>query len=193
MKRTSTMLAIAGLSLMGVSAANAGFSTISPSSNPSEPDQAAILSHIYGGTFTASGVDFTNGSLTATRLDDDTDTSFSGPITAPTTYETHTSLDVSLAFDGSKYVLSRNGGIQFTSDPADNFDGKDHQITYLVTGPGVSGYALFFEDTKLINTDFDFNDVVIASIPLPAALGSGLASMAAMGAGMLIRRARKTA
>jgi hypothetical protein len=187
------MLAIAGLSLMGVSAANAGFTTIGPTSNPGEPNQATILSHIYGGTFVADGVNFTNGSLTATRVDDDADQSFAGPITAPTAFEKHTSLDVSLAFSGDKYVLSRNGGIQFTSNPTDNFDGKDHQISYLVSGPGVSGYALFFEDTKLINTDFDFNDVVIASIPLPAALGSGLVSLAGMGAGMLIRRARKTA
>jgi hypothetical protein len=39
---------------------------------PGEPSQAKILAHLYGGTFAASGVNFSNGSVTATRVDDTT-------------------------------------------------------------------------------------------------------------------------
>jgi len=58
-----TMLAFA------VARADAGFTKIN---KPwaGEPSQQQVLAHLYGGTFVASGVDFSNGTVTATRVDD---------------------------------------------------------------------------------------------------------------------------
>lgn len=188
MKRTTKLLAIAGLSLLGVTgAANAAFTTITPSG---EPTQADILGDLYGGTFVANGLDFSNGSITATRIDDDIDKSL--PVTGtPTALAHYGSLpDVASVVDG-KYALTRPGRT-FTTDPADNIDGVDHVVTYLLSG-AASGYVLFFEDLPAGKADFDFNDLVVSTVPLPGALASGLVSLGAMGAGMLIRKSRRRA
>jgi hypothetical protein len=52
-----------------VSSSQAGFTTIA-GTFPGQQGQADILSHVYGGTFTASAENFTNGTLTATRVAD---------------------------------------------------------------------------------------------------------------------------
>lgn len=67
--------AICGLTLFVASQAQAGFTTINPA-RPSEDGIAKILSTVYGGTFSANGLNFSNGSITATRIDDDLDKSF---------------------------------------------------------------------------------------------------------------------
>jgi hypothetical protein len=67
----STRLALAGATALAISvSASAGFTTVHAPSAPGEIGHAAILSGVYGGTFSASGVDFSNGSITATRVHD---------------------------------------------------------------------------------------------------------------------------
>jgi len=73
-----------GLSVLGASNAQAGFTTINPPNygKGGEATQAEILSNSYGGTFTANGLNFTNGTLTATRVNDNADQVFSGDLTS---------------------------------------------------------------------------------------------------------------
>jgi hypothetical protein len=63
-------LAVAGLVALGAARADAGFSTVLPTPHASEVNHDGILSHLYGGTFTANGVNYSNGSVTATRIED---------------------------------------------------------------------------------------------------------------------------
>jgi hypothetical protein len=177
MKRSTKILSVVGTCLLGAGSAQAAFTTIGVSSGINEPTQSQIMSDFLGGTFTPVGENFTNGAVTATRVDDALDTTWTNAGN-PVFISGTTALTDTVTYDAvqSKYVLSRNGGISFTSDPADNFDGKDHMITYEISGP-VSGYMLFFEDTKLIDHDFDFNDVVLGTVhavPLPMAFYSGM-------------------
>src|SRR5690242_20480201 len=82
--RVSITRAAASLTalLLGAAQAQAGFSSIATSHNPGEMNVPDVLGQAYGGKFTvaANGVDFTNGSLTATRIDDSADTVFAQPI-----------------------------------------------------------------------------------------------------------------
>ncbi len=188
MKRTTKMLAaIAGLTLLGANVVHAGFTTITPSK---EPGHASILGDIYGGTFTASGLDFSNGSITATRVDDDldTDTAVTGD---PTKLAGFGSLPNVPTVIDDKYAITRPGRT-FTTDPSDNPDGVDHVITYLLSG-ATTGFVLFFEDLPAGKSDFDFNDIAVSTVPLPGALASGLVSLGAMGVGAIIRRNRRRA
>jgi len=68
--------------LFGAAQVRAGFSPIQPSNNPGEMNIPQVLGQAYGGTFTqaANGVDFTNGTVTATRVDDGADQVFRQPI-----------------------------------------------------------------------------------------------------------------
>jgi hypothetical protein len=171
------ILSLVGTCLLGANSAQAAFTTIGVSSGINEPTQAEIMSSFLGGSFTPVGENFTNGTVTATRVDDDLDHTWTNSGN-PAFISGTTALTDTVTYDAaqSKYVLSRNGGITFTSDPADNFDGNDHMITYEISG-AVSGYMLFFEDTKLLDHDFDFNDVVLGTVhavPLPAAFYGGI-------------------
>jgi len=65
--------AAAALIVAGASTARATFTTVNPPTG--EETHAEILSHIYGGTFHATGLanhDYTNGSITAERVEDAT-------------------------------------------------------------------------------------------------------------------------
>jgi len=65
--------AAAALVFAGAPTARAAFTTVNPPVG--EETHAEILSHIYGGTFHATGVgnhDYTNGSITAERVEDST-------------------------------------------------------------------------------------------------------------------------
>ena len=75
-RKFSAIVLGAAMSVAGAS--HASLTTIqAPPSR--EANQAQILSHFYGGTFVASGNDFSNGSLTAVRLNDSGgDTNFTG-------------------------------------------------------------------------------------------------------------------
>lgn len=77
-----------------------------------------------------------------------------------------------------------------TSADADNPQGKDQLVTYLVTGTGLQNpvYLLFWED--LTNGDDDYQDLVLrltqldtAVAPAPAALTAGLAMLGAFAFG----------
>src|SRR5437764_13283135 len=81
MRRPSTKaLALASAAVLGVSAlrasqAQAGFSSIQPSHNPGELNLPDVLRQAFGGTFqvASNGMDYTNGTVTATRVDDSAD------------------------------------------------------------------------------------------------------------------------
>ncbi|MCZ6834400.1 MAG: hypothetical protein O7G85_01370 [Planctomycetota bacterium] len=57
-----------GLAITG--SAQAGFTTVVAPTAAGEIGHAAIFDGVYGGSFSASGLNFTNGSITATRIHD---------------------------------------------------------------------------------------------------------------------------
>ena len=67
--RTIKSLAFAGFAAVATADARAGFTHVKAPPD-AELSHAAILSYAYGGSFAAGGKGFTNGSITATRLDD---------------------------------------------------------------------------------------------------------------------------
>ena len=155
-----------GLSVLATGQARAGFTSIG-APWPGEKDQAQILSNALGGTFTASGLNYTNGTITATRIDDSADQTFSFDIksvdvlgvfaaqsqqlgyTTNNGVTIHNILDASgkgFAATGSSgaidmpasYEFVRYGdGSKFFSAPTDNPDGTDHMVTYLISGKSV--------------------------------------------------------
>src|SRR3954467_1729819 len=60
----------------GATAANAGLTTVKAPHN-GEMGIQQILQNTYGGTFNASGNNFSNGSISATRIDDSVDQEWS--------------------------------------------------------------------------------------------------------------------
>ncbi|MCZ6834170.1 MAG: hypothetical protein O7G85_00195 [Planctomycetota bacterium] len=64
------MIATAITSFVCAAPANAGFTTISSPSARGELSHTEILNGLYGGSFSSSDVNFTNGSITATRIHD---------------------------------------------------------------------------------------------------------------------------
>jgi hypothetical protein len=73
MRKWSHSLPVAFFAVLGLGVAptRAGFTKIN---KPwaGEASQQQVLTHVFGGTFTASGVNFSSGSVTATRVDDST-------------------------------------------------------------------------------------------------------------------------
>src|SRR5688572_1240486 len=71
--RSTRWLALAGVIVaLGAGDSYAGFSTVKAPPS-SEAGHAQILSQAYGAAFSASGANFTSGSMTATRLEDSSD------------------------------------------------------------------------------------------------------------------------
>lgn len=68
---------------------------------------------------------------------------------------------------GSAYRLGRSGnGNTFSSQTSDNPDGRDHLITFEMSGlpnqqAGTRTVVLFWEDTLSAQSDFDYNDMVV--------------------------------
>ena len=60
-------LAIAGSFALAESA-RAGFTAVSAPTSSGEIGHADIFNGIYGGSFSAGGLNFSNGSITATRI-----------------------------------------------------------------------------------------------------------------------------
>jgi hypothetical protein len=54
----------------GAGEARAGFTRVNSHPPPREANQEQILEHVYGGNFKADGLNFSNGTLAATRIDD---------------------------------------------------------------------------------------------------------------------------
>jgi hypothetical protein len=191
---------------------------------PGEKSHAEIFGLVYGGTFVADGNNFSNGSLTAERVDDADDILFaaSGPTVDSRAIASYADFDQQFGYiDGGGFnelldlggygtnvtgessdsidgvfKFARNGleGILASSDPSDNSDGKDHLVTYVLSGEGIQSnvLVLFFEDKA--NFDFDYQDLVVevtgvdaSIIPTPAAFGAGLVML---GASVLRRRSR---
>jgi hypothetical protein len=85
MSRIRTYLCAAAVSAASVLAsqnAHAGFTTVNPTPYSGERNIDHILGQSYGGTFSLAGNDYTNGVLTATRVDDSADQTFSGIVTS---------------------------------------------------------------------------------------------------------------
>ncbi|HEX4125456.1 MAG TPA: hypothetical protein VHY37_12065 [Tepidisphaeraceae bacterium] len=79
LSRLATVVAVALLVAGSARSAQAGFTEALPTKY-GEPEQGQILSHVLGGTFTASGDNFSNGTITATQLDDSADQTWTGSI-----------------------------------------------------------------------------------------------------------------
>jgi hypothetical protein len=57
--------------------ARGGFTPVNQHPPPHEPGQEQILEHVYGGDFHADGLNFTNGAITLSRIDDADDSTWS--------------------------------------------------------------------------------------------------------------------
>ncbi|CAN5589319.1 hypothetical protein BH10PLA1_BH10PLA1_18030 [soil metagenome] len=186
------LVAVAGISLsvLGAATTNAAYTTIQ-SPWPGEASQSQILSHSYGGNFVQSGLNFTNGKVTAVRVDDSKDQVFHFDIASIKTLSAFSGGSQGLAFGTldnehklfdvtgknysavggtghidmpSSYSLIRTGtGQDYSSNVSVNPDGADHLVTYLLKG--VKGkdatYVMFWEDQTAKKSDFDYNDFAI--------------------------------
>ncbi len=160
-KKLLVAAATVSLSILGSAKAQAGYTTINAPWK-GEDSQSQILSHQYGGNFQASGLNFTNGKVTAIRQDDKTNSSFHFDISSIKTISTFSGWSQGLAFGNvnsptqlfnvtgkgynavgetgaldmpKSYSLVRTGkGGNWSSDATQNSDGADHLITYLLSG-----------------------------------------------------------
>ncbi len=220
--------------MIGVSSARAGYTTINPppSAPVAEKTQQQIFNQVYGSGFTlqGDGVSYSNGAITATRINDTgspNDQIWSGTVTNATAEAVWAGYQQTFGYypnsSGGSFtpLFTANGTESFSvtgsvsnpslpatfrfgssnqagadsSLPSDNFDGKDHMISYQITGLGgnTPTYMLFFEDRGNTgsNPDFDFNDLVVqlqtspSSVPEPGTL-----MVVAGGALLLIKRPR---
>jgi len=71
------LTALAAVAVLAPSAARAAFTPILPPSTDGEKSQKEIFDHIYGGSFVPVGLNYTNGSVFATRIQDTLDPPFS--------------------------------------------------------------------------------------------------------------------
>jgi hypothetical protein len=153
--------------------ANAGLTTVK-APRAGEMGIEQILESTYGGNFAASGHDFSNGSISATRLDDNVDQEWSAG-----TYDLHTVAKfsgytqtlgfmghggntVNNLFSSTGFGLSGTGSISnvvigeefcFTrdgdsglnmSEDDENSDGRDHMVTFKIDGLGNDPTYLLF-------------------------------------------------
>jgi MYXO-CTERM domain-containing protein len=70
--KSANVMKIAGLAGLVLAAGNAsaGFTAVNAPSTMGEMSHEQILEGIYGGNFSPAGVNYTNGAVTATRIDD---------------------------------------------------------------------------------------------------------------------------
>ncbi|MEO0475994.1 MAG: PEP-CTERM sorting domain-containing protein [Planctomycetota bacterium] len=166
MNKTCLSTLLAGVTCAGVSA-NAA--TLTPVFSPpsGEKTHEQILEDILGGDFTQVGNDFTSGSLTVTRVDDDEDQSYEfaswsvlaqaswagasqafgteedGQLFAVTGDENSVS-GSAFDFDGGEGIVFKRFGNESESvivhtDPSLNASGRDHVVTYRYTVDDIGG------------------------------------------------------
>jgi hypothetical protein len=161
-------------------AAHAGFTEISEGTK--EPNLQQILSHVLGGDFVADGNNFTNGIVTAQRVDDNNDQQFSGHVfdaKAVARFSGYTqafglfdqSFHKSFDVTGTDYNVTGSATLDLTHGSAvgragdsgidssvdsQNGDGRDHLVTYKIAGESSSEttYMLFWEDLDFSATRF---------------------------------------
>ncbi len=192
LKIVGTMKTFLAMTVLGVGAAHAAAATTPVSSPPSgEASHLQILEAVYGGSFTASGLDFvSDGGVTATRVDDAADEisaleAFSaravakfGSFQQAFGYSQNGSFNQLFNITGSGFAVSGDGfaapggepitfGVNgtkglFSSVATENPFDADQLVTYEITGlNGASTWLLFWEDQTLDKSDRDFNDAVV--------------------------------
>ncbi len=138
----STGLGLGALALgLIVSSSAMGAYTTIHTPHVGEPDQAGILSQVYGGTFTASGLDFTNGSLTATRIEDsnpngpnDETFSFGGSQVTAKAIARFGDLKITAGFEGAADLAV--SGIAFAVSGSENYNLPDGVKANIKTSAG---------------------------------------------------------
>lgn len=226
-----TIAAIAAGTLAAFSPASfAGFTTVVPN-HFGEPGQQEIISHVYQADFQPMGESFLSGPISATRLPDGVNDAnlygqqFVARVVARFSDNTQSFGVLNGAtytpvfnVSGRDYAATGSGTVtvsagqsfarvgssgSHSSIPSVNADGRDHVLTYEISGADPSPQWLqFWEDLNDTpglakgRTKSDFNDLVVqlsASgtdagnvVPLPPAVLSG----AATGAMVLLQCAR---
>ncbi len=170
-------VSILALALTGAAASLAASPAFAASTALTGPSGASITHQdifnlLYGGGFNASGLDFSNGSITATRVDDNADKSFNFASFSATAKGRFAQYDQQFGVIGSDgqfqelfdvqgrntnvtgsvsdvqiagdFLFARNGtGGLVTSDPILNRYQDDGMVTYLIDGlDGVEGITL---------------------------------------------------
>jgi hypothetical protein len=105
-------MVLSAAAMVGVSSAHAGLTDIRALPHDSEVGPSQVLEHLYGGSFGVSGSNFTNGTITATRVDDNKDNVWFGNITLKPV----ASFAVSSQSLGSMAGSSGSGGYQSLFD-----------------------------------------------------------------------------
>jgi len=97
------------------------------------------------------------------------------------------SAEFNMSTDFRWFLRNRTQKVTYTSDESDN-EGRDHLVTYEITGLGARTFLLFWEDRS--NGDFDYNDSVIqlrlvntppTMAPLPSAAAMGVLGLGVVG------------
>ena len=183
-----------------------------------EASHLDIFNSVYGGGFVADGLNFSNGSLVAQRIDDDLDQSFDLNGFDARAVGKFADLDQSFGYldDSGDYVelftesgdgFDTEGSIEgvsvnspavfarkgvnglVSSDVASNTDGRDHLVTYQILGLSDQPvYVLFFEDLFGTEVDDDFQDLVVEVRSAPSP-AAALSGLVLIG-GLCIRRRR---
>jgi len=226
MKRQISRVALASLvGVLGLFSSS-GLANLTPIvSNPfGQPEPKDIISHIYNDSVTSAGANFNGSSITATRLDDSAPSPLVGQTfvanavakfsantqiygvlngTSFTPAFTATGIDYNVTGSGTISVHSgesfgRAGNTPTDSSvPSQNPDGRDHAITYRISGANPDPqYLQFWEDLSTTQdlskgrTKSDFNDLVVQleptvgsggnSVPLPQAAASGAMMLGAL-------------
>jgi hypothetical protein len=175
MKRISLPAATIGLSLaLASSHAGASYTFLKPNLSEAAPND--VFQHLYGGSFSQVGLDYTNGTTTARRVHDDADQFWTGKfdVSVVGRFSGFTQTLGSLS-EGKYQDLVEAGGLGFepapitrsvtlnegvwvrsgdsgthASAPQYNEDGRDHMVSYEIEGLGAKAdsrvWVLFWED-----------------------------------------------
>jgi hypothetical protein len=186
--RSSKMFAYATAALAAGAVSTTSFAASTAIGSPAagELSHAQILDGIYGGGFSASGNDFSNGAITASRVDDAADQTFnfesfsasakavfagfsqSFGIVQDGTFtnlfdvsgkKTGVSGSVADVNPGGDFLFARGGdGALVTSDPTLNPGDFDGMITYEISGlEDIEGSVLLLFFEDILNAGSDFD------------------------------------